>query len=367
MRILMTADTVGGVFTYAVELIRALERHGVHTALDTFGRTLTRGQRAQLTRCRSLDVYESSFPLEWMPNRWDELEASTGWLREVVAQAAPDCIHFNHFAHAALPWNMPVLLVAHSCVWSWWRAVHRRTPGPELERYYACVKAAIHAADRVVTPSADMLASVSRNYGLPTGARVIPNGIDLEAFAARPKLPFVLAAGRLWDEAKNLQALEHIGSSLPWPVYVAGEAVEPRSPALGGKRVLNCRPLGPLDRPTLARCLGRASIYAAPARYEPFGLSILEAAASGCALVLGAIPSLFENWAGAALFVDPEDPEALRRVIEELITSRTLREHWGMLAQTRARDLTARSMAAHYKHVYDEVTSASPVRSVACA
>ena len=33
--------------------------------------------------------------------------------------------------------------------------------------------------------------------------------------------------------------------------------------------------------------MGEAAIYVAPARYEPFGLAILEAAAGGCALVLG--------------------------------------------------------------------------------
>jgi glycogen synthase len=368
MRILMTADTVGGVFTYAVELIAALEPHGVQTVLATFGRPLTRGQREQLRRCRVLDVYESSFPLEWMPNRWDELEASTGWLRDVVARVAPDCIHFNHFAHAGLPWNVPVVLVAHSCVWSWWRAVHGRTPGPELERYYGCVQSAIHAADRVVAPSSDMLASISRNYGLPTRSCVIPNGVDLDALAVRRKLPYVLSAGRLWDEAKNVQALEQIADRLRWPVYVAGEAVEPRGlAAYGSRRMTNCRPLGFLDRPTLGRCLARASIYALPARYEPFGLSILEAAASGCALVLGAIPSLFDNWGGAALFVDPENPEALFRLLEELIANGGLRERWGRLARLRASEFSAKSMAEHYKQLYVDVTSALPTRSVACA
>ncbi len=40
----------------------------------------------------------------------------------------------------------------------------------------------------------------------------------------------------------------------------------------------------------------RAAIFAHPARYEPFGLSVLEAALSGCALVLGDISSLRELW-----------------------------------------------------------------------
>jgi glycogen synthase len=54
----------------------------------------------------------------------------------------------------------------------------------------------------------------------------------------------------------------------------------------------------------------RASIYALPARYEPFGLSALEAALSGCALILGDIPSLREVWLEAAPYVSPDDESA---------------------------------------------------------
>ncbi len=78
----------------------------------------------------------------------------------------------------------------------------------------------------------------------------------------------------------------------------------------------------------------RASIYAMPARYEPFGLSILEAGLSGCALVLGDIPSLREHWDGAAAFVAPDDREALRSAIEGLIDSPARRAELGR----RARD-----------------------------
>ena len=38
--VLMTADTVGGVWTYAVELVRALAPHRVTVALATMGASL---------------------------------------------------------------------------------------------------------------------------------------------------------------------------------------------------------------------------------------------------------------------------------------------------------------------------------------
>lgn len=372
MKILMTADTIGGVFTYAIELIRALERHGVQVALATFGRRLSLAQRAQLETSGVHEVFESDFALEWMPEPWRDIERSEDWLRGVVSRARPDCIHFNHYGHAGLDWGVPTLVVAHSCVWSWWQAVHGTAPGSDFARYYQCVRAAIHRASRVVAPSADMLASVVRNYGRPEArASVIPNGIDLGAYAPRPKLPVIFAAGRLWDAAKNVQALEQIAPELAWPICVAGETVPPAAgsggDAASARPRTACHMFGALPRAAVARCLGRAAIYAHPARYEPFGLSVLEAAASGCALVLGAVPSLLETWAGAADFVDPDDPRALLAALKRTITDRAHREHMATQARARASELSAERMGTHYLELYGELTAAGAARSIACA
>ena len=43
-RILMTADTVGGVWTYAMDLARALGAEGVEVALATMGSPVSPGQ-----------------------------------------------------------------------------------------------------------------------------------------------------------------------------------------------------------------------------------------------------------------------------------------------------------------------------------
>src|SRR3546814_4918927 len=75
----------------------------------------------------------------------------------------------------------------------------------------------------------------------------------------------------------------------------------------------------------MAGWLGRATFFALPARYEPFGLAVLEAALSGCALVLGDIPTLRELWDGVAAFVPPGDIEALEDVLTQLIADPDLR------------------------------------------
>jgi glycosyltransferase involved in cell wall biosynthesis len=102
----------------------------------------------------------------------------------------------------------------------------------------------------------------------------------------------------------------------------------------------------------MAGWLGRAAIFALPARYEPFGLAVLEAAMSECALVLGDIPTLRELWQGAALFVDPDDSEGLEAALRRLIDDPALRRAFGAAAARRARQFSMTDMTEKYLAVY---------------
>jgi glycosyltransferase involved in cell wall biosynthesis len=158
------------------------------------------------------------------------------------------------------------------------------------------------------------------------------------------KQPFILAAGRLWDEAKNLAALEAVAPALPWPVHVAGSCEAPDGQV---RRPHAVRALGQLPPAALASEMAGAAIYALPARYEPFGLSILEAALSGCALVLGDIPSLRETWGTAATYVTPDDHAALQTALCRLIDHPVERERLARAARSRALHFsTARMVGA---------------------
>jgi glycosyltransferase involved in cell wall biosynthesis len=206
-----------------------------------------------------------------------------------------------------------------------------------------------------------MLSCLELQYGgAITRARVIPNGRNRALFHRAKKDRFILTVGRVWDDAKNLQALERAAPALRWPVLVAGEEEHP-----GGRTCLfaglHC--LGRLDPAKLARYYARAGIYALPARFEPFGLSVLEAALSGCALVLGDIPSLRESWADVALFVDPEDSLALSATINHLIEDAYLRKRLGVAARLRAQSFTQERMAEEYLSAYRAVAG----REALCA
>jgi glycosyltransferase involved in cell wall biosynthesis len=98
--------------------------------------------------------------------------------------------------------------------------------------------------------------------------------------------------------------------------------------------------------------MSRASIYALPARYEPFGQTALEAALSGCALVLGDVPSLREVWGPAALYVPPDDHAALHAALTMLIDDELLRRRMATKAHTRALQFTPSRMVDAYLSAY---------------
>jgi glycosyltransferase involved in cell wall biosynthesis len=356
MKLLMTTDSIGGVWNYSLELCSAFGAHGVRVALAVLGGPPSNAQRQQANRLSNVSVYESSFRLEWMPDPWEDLARAGEWLLSLEEMTGADMVHLNHLVHAELPWRSPVLTVGHSCVLSWWAGVYGRSPsvapGAEWSLYRSRVTRSLQAASCVVAPTEAALGELERLYGPFQRSAVVLNARNRRQFTAGHKERIVLSAGRLWDRAKNVEALASVAPRIAAPVFVAGEA---RSPDGNTATFSNITLLGSLDSETLASWYSRAAIYALPARYEPFGLTALEAAMSGCALVLGDIASLQEVWGPAARYVHPEDHDRLRDTLNELIANDSLRKRCGARAMARARQFTPTRQAQRYKALYQEL------------
>lgn len=341
LRVLMTADAVGGVWTYALDLCRALGGFGVEVLLATMG------PRPAPTRLPgNVTLVESDYRLEWMDSPWEDVARASDWLLSLERVFRPDVVHLNGYVHAALPFAAPKVVVAHSCVSSWFDAVRGAELPPEFAEYRTRVARGLRSADHVVAISNAMLEALSKHYGPLRNTSVIHNGRDARSFHVASKGEYVFAAARVWDEAKNVRALERVAPRLRWPVHIAGDGDVTESPDTR---------LGQLSPTAVASWLARAPIYAFPAKYEPFGLSVLEAAHSGAALVLGDIPSLREIWRNDALFVPPDDDDALVFTVNRLIADAALRNEFAHRAHAAAAQYSMLTAAEQYLALYHEL------------
>jgi glycogen synthase len=354
MKLMMTADTIGGVFTYALDLISGLVQAGDEVVLVTFGRAASAEQRQRIAGAGVATWHESELALEWMDDPWGDLHAAQELLLEIESEERPDVVHLNAYGHAAAAWQAPVVVVAHSCVLSWWEAVHGTTPPPRWRRYREWVCDGLGAADAIIAPSRAMLDALERHYGgsAARGALIHNGSAAPPAPADVVKRPFALGAGRLWDAGKNLALL--VGASVglaPGSVRVAGQGGS-------GARAGGLEMLGECSAETLARIRREAAVFAAPARYEPFGLAVLEAARDRCALVLGDIPSLRELWAQDAVFVSADDPEQLAAALRTLLEDLPAAARLGARAQRRAERYALPAMTNAYRELYAAVGAA---------
>jgi glycosyltransferase involved in cell wall biosynthesis len=366
-RVLMTGDAVGGVWTYSLHLAAGLARAGVAVDLAVLGPEPDDLQRAAARGIPGLTLWTVPFKLEWMDDAADDVARSGAWLLELEARTAPDVVHLGGYAHGALPFAAPKVVFAHSCVLSWWWAVHGEAPPPRWDGYAAAVRRGLGGADQVIAPSAAMLRALERHYGpLRAPSAVIPHGLPSARASRAAKRKMVFAAGRIWDAGKNIATLVAAAPEIPLPISIAGErALDPstrlapdaptRGMAASVRSVRSVRYLGRLSAAEMAAAYRRAAIYAMPARYEPFGLTVLEAARHGCALVLGDIESLRENWDGAALFVRPGDAAGLARAIRSLVSDPGAQRRLAEEARRRARRFTLEAMCGATTMLYERI------------
>lgn len=350
MRVTLTCDAVGGIWNHSLDLAAGLGDLGWEVSLVVFGPEPSEEQISQAGGVALSSLHHIPTRLEWMPEPWDQLEEAADRLVQIVDEEQPSLLHLNSYHPAAKTWPVPVVLGAHSCVLSWWRAVKGESAPPEWDRYALTVALGLSNADALVAPSHSMLRQLTEAHphapccGWST--TVIRNGRSGFTPAPGERRPVVMAVGRAWDEAKNLEMVDRVASMLSVPVEVAGE---------GSEDLVHARGLGVLAPSELAERLGESAVFLSPARYEPFGLAVLEAALSGTALVLSEIPTFRELWRGAAMFAPADDAEALATCVEHLISDRDTMHRLSWSARTRASAMTVEAMARAYSELYNRL------------
>ncbi|RYG66960.1 glycosyltransferase family 1 protein, partial [bacterium] len=143
--------------------------------------------------------------------------------------------------------------------------------------------------------------------------------------------------------------LDHAARRLGITIKAAGALTGPHGETI---RFEHLHALGPVDERVIAGCLGARPVYVSAARYEPFGLAVLEAALAGCPLVLSDIPTHRELWGNVALFVEPDDADGFAEAIETMVGDVSTRLARGDLARRRAQEFTPAAMATRMDAIY---------------
>jgi glycosyltransferase involved in cell wall biosynthesis len=345
VRLLLVTDAIGGVWVYSLELANALRPFGVDAVLLVVGPSPTADQLEEAAEFRLID---SGLPLEWLDTSPCEVRRAAQAIAAFADREGADIVQVSSAALLAdVAFAQPTVAAQHSCVASWWAATKGTRLPPELAWRRELVEAGLRRASCVVAPSTAFAAETSRQYDLPV--LTVHNGRRTAANAHIPQGDFVFTASRLWDEGKNVATLDRAAADLDVPFQAAGAAIGPN----GAKVDLSyVQLLGEISPARLRGLLAARPVYASAAVYEPFGLSVLEAAQAGCALVLSDIPTHREIWGDAATFVPPREPGAFATAIRSIMINPDERHRFGNLACSRAQLYTPERMASGMADIY---------------
>lgn len=183
-------------------------------------------------------------------------------------------------------------------------------------------------------------------------------GLDLPP----PAVPFVLTAGKI-SPRKNvgrvIEAMGRLKDVLPHHLVLVGgdgwgvDAVRRAVAEAGLEGRLH--PVGFVSNDQLRALYQRASVYVHPSLYEGFGLTVLEAMASGVPVITSDRTSLPEVAGDAAVQIDPTRVDAIAAAIEAVCTDSGLAARLVGAGLDRARAFTWDKAAGQMTQLYRDI------------
>lgn len=353
LSLLMTTDAIGGVWQYSLDLAAALVPLGVTTTLVTLGPRATAAQRGEAADA-GIALIESGLPIDWLCDGPEPIHAAGERIAAIAAARKVDLVQLNMpTLGAQVRFAVPVVAVMHGCIATWWDAAHGSTLPSEFRWQRTATHQALIAADAVVAPSVTHAGEVARHYGLVHAPLAIHNGrTPLVEPAATAPARRLFTAGRLWDLVKDTALLDAVAARVPVPFRAAGATRGPHGETVTPHHLVL---LGQLDTGALTAELAARPIFVSAARFEPFGLAVLEAAAAGCPLILSDIPTFRELWDGAATFVAVGDEHGYVAAIDALLDDPARAVTLGDAARARAARYTPATTAAQMAALYAQL------------
>lgn len=238
------------------------------------------------------------------------------------------------------------------------RAVLAQAVADELRTYR-------HPALRaVIAVSRRTAAEIEHHYGpLRVPVTIIPNAVDSGLFhpaspgAPRDGLPRLLFVGAY--ERKGLdvaiRALARMATRAELLAVGSGDrrALAALAAALGVRDRVHLEP----PRRDIADVYRSADVFVFPTRYEPFGMVIAEALASGLPVVTSTVAGaaeLIRDGESGYVVADAEDADGFARAVDRLVTlDAAARGRMAAAAREAVRTLTWDSVAERTLEVYE--------------
>lgn len=206
--------------------------------------------------------------------------------------------------------------------------------------------------------------------GIPQDAiRVISCGVGLQEFflgysdrrelGLPEQVPLALFVGDIRINRKNLDTVLHALVQVPnLHLAVVGTTEGSPYPQLAAQLELSKRVHFLGYRSDVSQVMQAVDLFVFPSRYEPFGLVVLEAMASG-------LPVITTTTVGASEIVTPEcgvvlpdseDAQALAQALLYLKSDSELRKRMGQAARYIAEQYSWITMAQRYVDLFEELT-----------
>lgn len=209
-------------------------------------------------------------------------------------------------------------------------------------------------SDRIVCVSQAASQTLQQSGVSSSRLTVIENGIDLERFSPGrlQKERHILAVGRLTRQ-KGFDVLIDALRGVQARTTILGEGEERAGLESRAAGLSITLPGWTADiRPHLAQ----ASVLVIPSRWEGFGLIAAEAMASGVPVVASRVDGLIEVVGDAGVLVPPEDADALRVALTQLLGDHELRERLRQKGLERASRFSIQRTVAAYEALYRTIS-----------
>jgi phosphatidylinositol alpha-mannosyltransferase len=187
--------------------------------------------------------------------------------------------------------------------------------------------------------------------------RIVPNGIDVDEYGGATKRPGSVAFLGRDDERKGLPVLidawPEIRAACPGARLTVIGADDPGSGEEG------IRFAGRVSEQEKRRLLGEASVYCAPnLGGESFGIVVVEAMASECAIVASGLPGFVHVAEDTARYVAAGDVAGIVREVSSLLQDPSAAMALGAAAKARSLRFGREEVAAAYLSTYKAALAA---------